>query len=191
MTQAHRLIGALVAASALAIGGGVPASAETYSHRDARHDVEAWKQPRPAPGNRGADITRVQIVHSRKAVRFDLGFRSASMVGLTARSTSVLLITPGHRFSDSIVKRRDDVTYALRDTTANTSVACDQSSGRHHHTLWVRIDRSCLANPSWVRASIASGTNNGDGAIRIDNAGSDNWRRSLDRVFSPRVHSSR
>src|SRR4051812_29725779 len=57
---ALRAIGALVARSVLVLAGGFPASAETYNHRDARHDVEAWKQPHHAPGDRAADITTAQ-----------------------------------------------------------------------------------------------------------------------------------
>ena len=184
----------LAGALALAFAVQLPAHAEAYSHTDARHDVEKAPQSTRAPRYREADVTHLQIVHDDTAVRFDIRLRSAALKGVQFRTVGYTLKTSGHHYSGAFIKNHDrSVQYILFDDTEGQEIdlTCDESSGRNGSTVWLRIDRSCLGMPRWIRASISVGTVLGSNNSRGDNALSNRWRHSDDKIFSPRVHSTR
>lgn len=85
------LIGALALASAIQ----VPAHAETYTHVDARHDVEKSPQRARAPHYRQTDVTRVRINHGVQAIRFTIRLRSSSLKNLEVPQRRLRSEDPG------------------------------------------------------------------------------------------------
>jgi hypothetical protein len=178
-------------ALALAFAVGVPALADTYTHTDARHDVETIPHHDRAPHNRKSDVTHLRILHNDKDVRFYVRFRSASMKGVESREFGIFLRTPKHSYTATFSLFRGAEQDGLLDETAGTLIDCDQTSRRHGHTIMLRINRACLAKPSWIRAALLAFTSLETNDSRGDNAMSDNWRRAqADGPFTPRLHSS-
>jgi hypothetical protein len=179
---------------ALAIAIQVPAHAETYNHADVRHDVERAPESTRAPRYREADVTHLQVVHNNKAVRFNITLRSAALKGVQFRTIGYTLKTSGHHYSGVFIKNHDrSVQYILFDDTEGQEIdlTCNESSGRNGRTIWLRIDRSCLGKPRWIRASIGVGTVLGTNNSRGDNALSNKWRETNTQIFTPRVHTGK
>jgi hypothetical protein len=185
MITRSRGVAVLVGAFALTIAAQFPALAETYAHTDARHDVEKAPQNTRSALYRKADITHVKIAHWQKAIRFTVRLRSASLKGVKFRSLGFTVKTPSHTFTGAWIAGHGSAQYLLSDETGS-DVNCAESSGRAGRTIWLRLDRACLSNPRWIRASVQVGTNDGTSAWG-DNALSSNWRRTYDAVFSPRI----
>jgi hypothetical protein len=183
---------------ALSFAVHVPASvAGTYKHVDARHDVDAFIKgdDHRARHNRQSDVAHLRIVHNEKDVRLYVRFRSGRMHGVEFRTFRVGLTTPGHDYTAGFIwNRGGDQQDDLLDETTGKSVNCDQTIARNNHTYLLRINRTCLHRPLWVRAAVQTGTYLGANDSRSDNALSDNWDLNhpglIDRPFSPRVHSS-
>jgi hypothetical protein len=182
-----RIAVALLTAIALTMAFQVPSLAQTYANVDARHDVERFPQHVRAPHNRKADVTHLRIRHRLKAVRFTIRLRSASLKNLSFRIVGFTLKTPDQAFEGDWIAQQGATQYDLADETGEP-VRCTESSGRHGQTIWLRLDRTCLGAPRWIRASVRVGANHralGWG----DNAISDNWRSSNGAVSSPRLHA--
>lgn len=173
---------------AVAVGTQVPAHAGSYTHVDARHDVEKSPQNVRSPAYRKADVTRLQITHSAKAVKFTVRLRSASLQNVKFRSVGFTVKTPKHTFTGGWIATSRSDQYMLFDETGH-DISCGESNGRSGRTIWLRLDRACFRTPRWVRASVQVGTNNGSSAWE-DNALSGDWRRASDTVFSPRIPST-
>jgi hypothetical protein len=188
----------VVGAVALSFAVDLPASvADTYNHVDARHDVDGLHQGNNyrARHNRQSDVSHLRIVHSDKDVRLYFRFRSGRMHGVQFRTFRVALTTPGHDYTAGFIwNRGGDQQDDLFDETTGQSISCDQTIARNDRTYVLRINRTCLHKPPWVRAAVQTGTYLGTNDSRSDNALSDNWDLNrpgrIDRPFSPRVHSS-
>jgi hypothetical protein len=113
--------------------------------------------------------------------------------GVDFRTFGVALKTPGHDYTASFIwnhggEQQDD----LWDETTGQSISCDQTISRNGRTYLLRINRSCVHKPRWIRAAVGSGMILGSNDSRGDNALSNKWRQSSDsdNLFSPRVRSS-
>ena len=169
----------------VAVGSQIPAHAGSYTHVDARHDVAKSPQDVRSPAYRKADVTRLQITHGAKAVKFTIRLRSASLQNVKFRSVGFTVKTPKHTFTGGWIAHPRADQYMLFDETGR-EITCGESNGRNGRTIWLRLDRACFGTPRWVRASVQVGTNNGSSAWE-DNALSNDWRRASDVVFSPRI----
>lgn len=187
MGSATRGAASLIGALALTFAVQVPALADTYLHVDARHDVERSPQGVPAPHYRQADVTRVRINHSDTSIRFAVRLRSSSLRHLRFRVLGFTLKTPSDTYSGDWIAEHGTAQYDLYNGRGNP-MSCAESSGRNGHTIWLTLDRACFGSPRWVRASVGVGTNDGTLAWG-DNPLSNDWRRTYDDVFSPRIHA--
>jgi hypothetical protein len=165
-----------------------PALAETYDHADPRHDVADTTKGVRAPDFRRADVTHVRIVHSSKAVRLRVRLRSLSWNHVDFRTVGFAFKTPGDSYSGDYLEHRHEVQFDLFDDTSGDTIECNWSSGSSKHAIWLRVPRSCIGNPGWVRASVSIGAYRGTRGW-VDNALSGNWMRSEDGTLSPRVHA--
>jgi hypothetical protein len=188
MNISSRLAAMMIGTLGATFAGQVPAFAETFSHVDARHDVEKSPQHERAPQYRKADVTDIRINHGLDAVKFTLRLRAASLKNLKLRVVGFKVRTPDHTFRGLWIAEHGATVYDLADDETGEPVTCDESSGRDGHTVWLRLDRACFDTPEWVRASVRVATNRGASGWG-DNALSDNWRSSTNAVFSPRLHA--
>jgi hypothetical protein len=175
---------------ALAFALQSPALAETYGHADAHHDVADTVKGVRAPHYRKADVTHLRIVHGGNAVRLSVRLRSISWKHVDFRTVGFSFKTPGDSYSGDYVRHHHEVQFDLFDVTSGDTVDCNWSSGSKGRTMWVRVPRSCIGTPQWVRASVSVGAYKGTRSWG-DNALSGNWRRSGDGTLSPRVHAPR
>lgn len=187
MNTPSRGAASLIGALALAFAVQVPALADSYTHVDARHDVEKSPQEVRAPHYRQTDVKRVKIIHGDKSIPFTIRLRSSSLKNLKFRSVGFSLKTPDHMFDGGWIASPGAAQYLLSDETGN-DVSCSESSGRNGRTIWLKLDRACFGNPRWIRSSVFVGANNGTLAWG-DNALSDNWRHTYDATLSPRIHA--
>jgi hypothetical protein len=178
------------------LGGGLalafalqgPALADTYEHPDAHHDVADTVKGVRAPDYHKADVTHLQIVHSDNAVRLNVRLRSLRWKRVDFRTVGFGFKTPGDSYVGDYVKHRHEVQFDLFDVTSGDTVDCNWSGGTKGRTIWLRVPRSCIGTPPWVRASISVGAYRGTRSWG-DNALSGNWRRSGDGTLSPRVRA--
>lgn len=186
-----RRFGLLIVVVTLVFAGESGASAETYNHADARHDVESYPQGVHTPRNRASDVTHLRVVHSDKTIRISVTLRSAALSGSTFRIVAFDLKTPGHRYTGDFISHPGEVQYDLWNHATGRTINCDEWSSRSGRTVSLMLDRSCLHKPRWIRAAVTVITNNDSGAGRVDNPLSDDWRRGDNPVFGPRVHSTK
>lgn len=177
---------------AVTFAAGTPALADTYTHTDARHDVETVLHMQRAPHNRKSDITHLRIVHNDRDVRFYIRFRDAGMKGVERRTFMMPLKTPKDAYTVYFDLFRGGEQDDLWDGTTETQISCDQTTRRHGHVIMLRVNRACLGKPRWIRASVFAGTMLANKDSRMDNALSSKWRAAerLSGPFSPRVRSS-
>src|SRR4051812_22636090 len=107
----------VLSAVALAASIQVPAEAATYTHVDAKHDVERFPQQVQSPRYRKADVTRLRVNHSKKAVRFTIRLRSGSLSHLRFRVVDFTVRTPGDTFTGSWTIHHGSYEYFVFDAT--------------------------------------------------------------------------
>lgn len=179
--------------AALAAPGA--AVAQTFTHRDAVHDVQrydvstrtftnAWR-------NRSVDIVQVRLSYSRKSLTGTAWLRSGEvgpnwmMVGR--------IRTWSARFEWDATADRSGHTLALFE--GNAQIACDGLSlhvKRHKGRLRVTVPASCLGSPRAVRAGMVFGIWTSDTVSYYDDA---LQKRGLDTdgklALSRRLHRNR
>ena len=168
-----------------------PAWSETYSHRDATHDVagrasDASDYQRAAT-NRTVDITRVRVIHGSTRIRFNVTLRSTSMKTLTTRSLDFKLKTNAATYFGSWQQSHGGYTVDRWQAGSGTDVSCDSMRpGRAGRTIWLSFDRSCAGNPRWIRAgvSVSGQTNKRD---FYDLAQSNSWASTSYKNLTPRL----
>jgi hypothetical protein len=140
----------------------VAAQGATLNLVDARGDVYrdvAKGAPKPAPGERSADIVRTKIVHAQRAVVVRTQLvrlnREGTALGMSMRvrtneglyrEVDVFALRPRWRGGVDVMKRNGssaECTTAHRFNYARDYIA-------------VRIPRSCLGDPRWVQATVMS-----------------------------------
>jgi hypothetical protein len=154
----------LVAAAALTLAVlplGATASAETWTHTDARRDAvrvvmdlsSGEEERSAAPDDRAADVTRVVVAHRNRAVTIRVGVRD-----LPRRGSSSLLArlrTPGNEFMALTSRGPGLLSFMLISRRSPEGVSCTGGQVDFDavaDVTTVRIPRSCLGSPAWVRA---------------------------------------
>jgi hypothetical protein len=182
-----------VAALALALGLVAPAVADTYNHRDPRHDVGRTRGGADfnhVPHNRKYDVTHLQVVHSSDRIQFNATLRSTSMKGLDWRTLGFEMKTNGHAYSGSWMMHRD-AQFFLYDETAQKNLPLRCIDGRtKDHVISLILDRTCFDNPKWIKGAVSVG-GQANGWAYQDNAQSRSWHHPLTQVYSPRIRASK
>jgi hypothetical protein len=181
-----------IGALTLTLGLIAPAMADTYHHRDARHDVgrtRAGVDFNHVPHNWKYDVTRLRVVHTSDQIQFNATLRSTSMKGLDWRTLGFRMETNGHVYSGSWMMHRD-AQFFLYDETAQKDLALRCiDAGTKGHTLSLDLDRTCFHNPKWIKVAVSVG-GQAKGLAYADNAQSRSWHHPLTEVYSPRIRAS-
>lgn len=164
----HRLVlslSTLLASLALVSTTTPAARAEVWSHRDASRDVVRVVQSgdggsrEPAPDDTRTDIRRVVIAHTDRVVRVVAripAMRAGNQLGLLS-----LRVPGGRELLGELVRDDGRTRFALMPWTDDEMEACEHATGRFRpkrNVMVVRVPRSCLGDPSWVRVSVLYGT---------------------------------
>ncbi|KRF16174.1 hypothetical protein ASH02_06150 [Nocardioides sp. Soil796] len=201
----HKIIGAALAlATTVCLTAGTMSSAhaEKVVHRDARGDVirvdysdESGKDTQtPTPNTTAGDITATVVDHRRDNV-----FVTVRYVDLRPRDEM-----QGHFISLITNERiRRDITVFVfassslqgdveMTTGASKVVKCSglrTAIDYRANTLRLRVPRSCLSNPRWVRAGIGTFRSPADfDRMFVDDAGRAGEFRNAGPAYGARVH---
>src|SRR4051794_1372583 len=150
----------VVAAAAVAL---VPtaAQANTYTHGDAAGDVVSFTggatTATPQPDRANGDVVASMVKHNRKLVIARMTYRDlANSDGFN-----------GHLFAIKTNKMRRDVT-VVSAAGIGPQVVVTKPNGKKvscrgrptldytRHTVTVKVPRSCLGKPKWVKVGMAS-----------------------------------
>jgi hypothetical protein len=195
MRFALRSGGAVLASALLLLGiaAVAPAWSDTYTHRDATHDVASTAVGggayHHAKDGRRFDATRIQVVHGRERIRFNVRLRSASLKGLDWRTVMFSLKTSGDNYTGSWQRTPGMVQYILVDDSTGRSFQCnDELSGTDNRTVWMSLSRACLGSPKWIRAAVFVSGHVAGRALQ-DNTQVGTWDATNDIRFTRRLHS--
>jgi hypothetical protein len=157
-----RTLAALTGAVALTVAGMSPASAADWAHEDAVGDVESYTYnfkkdtetgPDAEPANTDTDITRFRANHKVRRVVLETTLRD-----ITADSGAMVYqIRTGTRVYEAVQRLGTDRGMAPAFRLYRISgkrVRCsgvERSVDRTTEQAVVRIPRSCLGHPRWVR----------------------------------------
>ncbi|SDC02217.1 hypothetical protein [Nocardioides lianchengensis] len=173
----------------------------TWTHRDAQGDVV-----RIASGDSDADasvgvvaddatdITRFTVKHRARKVVVSVHLRDLQ------RGDNALVgrvVTPHAKYSVLIMRSSDMRMFTLSEVSGreDSAVSCRgkrQSFDIRRNTITVTIPRTCLGDPTWVRAGAAFIRGSlmaveDDAAITVDDALRTGNKRSVLRFASPKV----
>jgi hypothetical protein len=178
----HRIIrtSAVVTATAgLLLASIGAADAQTVHDQDTLGDVvqfsDAGQEATPVPAQDNGDITRTRLWHARK-VGVVVHFASLERVGALRgdflqivtdegiHRRVVVLSQPGDWAGATYVFNRNDDEVACTGVTHKI----DYKAG----TVTIRVPRSCLSNPRWVKLGFGSGVvaDGGAGSETFDDA---------------------
>ncbi|WP_203336489.1 hypothetical protein [Nocardioides limicola] len=186
---AARLVALAVAATLLPAGA---ANAAEHTVRDARGDVVAVNpetdEQTPSDVANG-DIVRARFIHGQRAFVLRAKFRSLDRKGSVVRGDFIRITT------NDRVRRNVEVWAAPAnwDGTAhfkrpNGDVVMCQISHRINYgknTLTVRVPRTCLQNPRWIRVGFGSVW--GDGSTLFMDDAQRNGTIKGKLALSPRI----
>lgn len=162
----------------LTVGMPATAHATTIALVDERADM--WQDPlgdsTRAPQQRHGDIRRATITHTERFVRVRIKVAELRRVGAGSTFTARLTTNTGVwrqvmlRLTDE--RWRGDVEVIDRSTRL---VACSvaHTVSYTRNVVRLRVPRSCLDHPRWVRAGIISAFAKRDGRVCFDNAHND------------------
>lgn len=192
MTLVPTRLLAAAAASALLIGGTASsAHAATWSHVDLSRDVMGGPMdaaaPSPTPAVANADVTRVRVTHGQSAVVVRVKTRAAVpkanwLVVLKVKTpTRVYDVQSGRLFGTS--------TESLSRRPEHTDIECTTTTtvDRPHRLVVLRIPRTCLKDPRWVRVGAGVATFARGKAFVDDGLVRGAGGQNQDLVVSPRV----
>lgn len=161
----RRALAVALAAAVLPAVAAAPAEAARWTHRDAVGDVQTQRYAdgdlttSADPRNAATDLTRVIVKHTRAAVVVTMRVRDLSAP--VRRAGEIALETDGERRftvafglarrGERVRARAFDVEERLSDRQGcRAAGSVDRAAGR----LRVRVPRTCLDRPDWVRAGI-------------------------------------
>ncbi len=167
--RSRAVLGCAVAGGLLAVGVG-PASAERVPSSDAAGDMTAFTESSegdaatPAPHHHAGDVTSVVLRHGRHAVTMKVSFaqlRRSHFNALIGRLRTATMTR--HFFVEDerdarprlyIVNRR------FRPVCAGATLHVDYQA----NTVAIRVPRTCLKRPDWVKATATAANDTGDGS---------------------------
>ncbi|WP_340538105.1 hypothetical protein [Nocardioides sp. GXZ039] len=194
--MARRALAPILLLAAATMLTSAPAHAESWTHRDATGDVSILSYfegtSRPAPRNTDADVRRVAINHSERAVR--LVARVGSMPRSRNMTATVGLKSGVDDLTAQMVVNRE----AGRTTVEYYNVhggQCRRASARfvpNQRKVVVSVPRHCLGDPAWVRAWFVYTTYVGSEVTATEGAVDDGLRNQRYREpghegWSPRI----
>lgn len=151
-------------ALALAFGVAGPAAASTYEHTDPAKDVVLTGafDIGPAPDNKEADIVKVSVKHSATRVRSTTVLRDITKakkhnfvtslrakVGAKVKQFDVYLQTDAG-------DPQGELTLYLKDGTPVDCAGLTSNVDYVEDTVTVKVPRSCIGKPSWVKAGVSA-----------------------------------
>jgi len=152
---------AVVLAAAGLVLAPAAAQANTYNHADAASDVVSFTggstTATPQPDRSNGDVVASTVKHNRTAVVARMTYRDlANVDGFN-----------GHLFAFKTSKMRREVTVVsaagvpsqvvmTKPNGKKVSCRVKRSLDYTAHTVTVRVPRSCLGHPRWVKVGMAS-----------------------------------
>ncbi|GAA4102148.1 hypothetical protein ACFFOS_04300 [Nocardioides kongjuensis] len=184
-----------LSAAPLLSSAGV-AVADTWSHADATGDVLDLALfdgdvtgTTPAPDRAEGDIQAVVVKHTRRDVRVRTAMRA--LPAARGWVTVGHVVTPRGRYEARaiwLVKGGRVLVLVRKPGRKETVRRCDGLRGvydRSAATVAMRIPRSCLGNPRWVRVNVSVYDWNGDSSTLADDGmDATGWEQ---QVLSPKV----
>jgi hypothetical protein len=155
LTLSTALIGSSAALAA-------PANAAKWTYDDAvgdvvRESVSSGDEQVPAPEWTRSDITKVVGIHQGRTLTIKIRTRSRAAGFLM---TSSIIRTPRKRFWLSSMRMPGLMNgVSLDDTTKSKTPKCrglHRSFDESRTVMTLRVPRSCLGNPKWVRFSVTT-----------------------------------
>jgi hypothetical protein len=189
-----RTFAASAVVAALAVSGA--AVAQTYTHQDAKHDVQRYLlssgKIENVPHNKATDIVRARLSYSKDGLTSTVWLRSGKV------GDSWLMSGPVHtgstHFDWSASQDPSGKVLELRDAHG-ASVACDGLDVRVAHRkgrVAMTVPTSCLGTPDWVKAGVAFSVQPSDTTLLIDDG---LQKRGLTKEptfsLSPKLHRLR
>ena len=184
--RATRAALALFAGVLVVAGLAAPANAERYIHRDPSRDVQKVEFMNVddngfvhAPRRKQGDVVKVKIWHQVRAVRVVGKYRQLDREGAIGQFVSIR--TPDGRVHDFQVTAGPGAWKGVED---DSECIIGHGVNYKRDRFSMRISRSCLGRPRWVRVGVGviSFT---DRAIFADDAQSRRVRQNL--TYSPRL----
>jgi len=178
--RSRAALGCVVTAALLVAGVG-PASAERVRSSDGAGDMTAFTESAedvtatPAPGHRAGDVTSAVVRHGRRVVTLRFSFAQLrrshfnALIGTLRTDT-----TTRHLFVEDAPDGRPRLYMAdkrFEPVCARATLRVDYQA----NTLAVRVPRSCLKRPQWVKVRAISANDTADGSNTF----------YLDDAFSP------
>jgi hypothetical protein len=163
------VLGSAVAAGLLAVGVG-PASADRVDSADAAGDMTGFTESSegvaatPAPDHHAGDVTSVVVRHGRHAVTMKVSFAPLSRSHFNGFFGKVRTDPATRRF---FVEDERDARPRLYVVNRRFRPVCGGATlhvDYREDTLAVRLPRTCLKRPDWVRATAMSANDKGDGS---------------------------
>ena len=157
---ARSVLRTLVTAGAVAALGIPGASyAETFTHRDATHDVQQYRfdsgDLTNARHNKGADIVKTRLTYDKQGLTSTVWLRSGTIGDVWLFGGQ--LKTDSSRFDWLASVSPKGKSVVLHDHNGDP-VACDgitRDVARHKGRVSVTIPKPCLGKPDWIKASAA------------------------------------
>ncbi len=162
MTLLARRTAAVLAATALLASGTSTVHAKDLRLVDPADDVWVqgftYSEPTLQPSTE-ADVRRVLVRHTNRIVLVRATFDDLTRSGYNHSLTVRLKTNERVKRQVTLLTSRDDRAGAARMTRGAKSVSC--SVGRKvdygRDTMTVRIPRSCLSSPRWVKVRVENG----------------------------------
>ncbi|GAA5144132.1 hypothetical protein GCM10023340_11210 [Nocardioides marinquilinus] len=193
-----RGLAALVAAGCLAAVAPA-AHAETWRTTDRWHDVhrlgtEDGRIGSPAPRQRAADITALQVDHRSRWLSVTVSLRD---VGAHDRIVTVLLDLPGPATGELLAFRSggtEEAVATLYEPGTGSGCTARTESFPRRGVVRVAVRRDCLGDPAWVRANAtvmtgSKGLTERSGRLYLDAALGSIGRTVSDPTYGARVYA--
>jgi len=154
----------------------VTAEANSYTHTDATGDMLAFagesETGTPAPDQANMDIATSTVKHKARVVIMQMTYRDLAAVSQDAMAGHYFAIkTPTMRrvvvlFTGSVFGNGGKAKLTKPD---GKTVACKVRHTIDYtaHTIVVKVPRSCLGKPRWVKVGMAGFTSHGEGDSSI------------------------
>lgn len=169
-TLARRLAAATcgLAAVLTSVAVAAPASAETFSKSDPAGDVASSDGPHPEIRN--GDIRKTRLEHARNVVTLRVEYRDLAREG-SAIQQYVRIQTPATTYDYSIQATPANWQGELQFATPGPCAGAEWRFDYGTNVFTMRVPRSCLDGPRWVRTGLATITYPTDVELyRVDGA---------------------
>lgn len=151
---------AFIAVAALALPGA--ASAATFTHDDATHDVQRYDdssmQVQNWPQNKQTDVTKTRIVYTRPELQTTVWVRSGR-IGDTWLLAGQLRTSVGEFSWEADISPMGKSLVLEDQDGEHLKCAMSRHAASKKGRVTVRVPRSCLGNPVWVKEGVGFAIN--------------------------------